>query len=117
VDARLDRGGAIFVDRPGATPTGDRLQVVDVPDLGYFHTDRPHPRGELLVMSDTLFPGYYKRPEVIRRGVRADGYYRPDDHRRRGRSDQLVYLDRRNNVLKLSQGEFVTVSKLEAVFR
>ena len=30
--------------------------------------------------------------------------------------DQLVYLDRRNNVLKLSQGEFVTVSKLEAVF-
>jgi fatty acid CoA ligase FadD9 len=30
--------------------------------------------------------------------------------------DRLVYLDRRNNVLKLSQGEFVTVSKLEAVF-
>ncbi len=27
-----------------------------------------------------------------------------------------TYLDRRNNVLKLSQGEFVTVSKLEAVF-
>ncbi|EUA93607.1 male sterility family protein [Mycobacterium ulcerans str. Harvey] len=27
-----------------------------------------------------------------------------------------MYLDRRNNVLKLSQGEFVTVSKLEAVF-
>ena len=30
--------------------------------------------------------------------------------------DQLVYLDRRNIVLKLAQGEFVTVSKLEAVF-
>jgi len=30
--------------------------------------------------------------------------------------DQLRYLDRRNNVLKLSQGEFVTVAKLEAVF-
>jgi fatty acid CoA ligase FadD9 len=27
-----------------------------------------------------------------------------------------MYLDRRNNVLKLSQGEFVTISKLEAVF-
>ena len=27
-----------------------------------------------------------------------------------------MYLDRRNNVLKLSQGEFVTVSKLEAAF-
>ena len=30
--------------------------------------------------------------------------------------DQLVYVDRRNNVLKLSQGEFVTVSKLEAAY-
>ncbi|HEY0228186.1 MAG TPA: thioester reductase domain-containing protein, partial [Mycobacterium sp.] len=28
----------------------------------------------------------------------------------------LVYVDRRNNVLKLAQGEFVTVAKLEAVF-
>ena len=30
--------------------------------------------------------------------------------------DQLTYVDRRNNVLKLSQGEFVTVSKLEAAY-
>src|SRR6185312_6796150 len=28
----------------------------------------------------------------------------------------LAYVDRRNNVLKLSQGEFVTVSKLEAAY-
>src|SRR3546814_15952324 len=30
--------------------------------------------------------------------------------------DQLTYVDRRNNVLNLSQGEFVTVSKLEAAY-
>ena len=30
--------------------------------------------------------------------------------------DTVVYVDRRNNVLKLAQGEFVTVAKLEAVF-
>ena len=30
--------------------------------------------------------------------------------------DQLVYVDRRNNVLKLSQGEFVAVARLEAVY-
>jgi hypothetical protein len=28
----------------------------------------------------------------------------------------VVYVDRRNNVVKFSQGEFVTVAKLEAVF-
>ena len=30
--------------------------------------------------------------------------------------DRLAYVDRRNNVLKLSQGEFVAVARLEAVF-
>ena len=39
----------------------------------------------------------------------ADGYYRTGDVVAEVGPDQLVYLDRRNNVLKLSQGEFVTV--------
>ena len=30
--------------------------------------------------------------------------------------DRLVYVDRRNNVMKLAQGEFVAVAHLEAVF-
>ena len=30
--------------------------------------------------------------------------------------DRLAYVDRRNNVLKLSQGEFVAVARLEAAF-
>jgi fatty acid CoA ligase FadD9 len=109
-------GGAIFVDGRVRRPPVIDYKLVDVPDLGYFHTDRPHPRGELLVMSDTLFPGYYKRPEVTAEVFAADGYYRTGDIVAEVGPDQLVYLDRRNNVLKLSQGEFVTVSKLEAVF-
>jgi fatty acid CoA ligase FadD9 len=63
-----------------------------------------------------LFPGYYKRPEVTAEVFDPDGYYRTGDIMAEVGPDQLVYLDRRNNVLKLSQGEFVTVSKLEAVF-
>lgn len=46
----------------------------------------------------------------------ADGYYRTGDVVAEIAPDHLQYLDRRNNVLKLSQGEFVTVSKLEAAF-
>ena len=91
-------------------------KLVDVPELGYFRTDQPHPRGELLVKSEQLFPGYYKRPEVTAEVFDADGYYRTGDIVAEIGPDQLAYLDRRNNVLKLSQGEFVTVSKLEAVF-
>jgi fatty acid CoA ligase FadD9 len=108
--------GALFVDGHIQRPPVIDYKLADVADLGYFRTDRPHPRGELLVKSDTLFPGYYKRPEVTAEMFDEDGYYRTGDVVAEVGPDQLVYLDRRNNVLKLSQGEFVTVSKLEAVF-
>ncbi len=108
--------GAVMVDGLLQRPPVVDYKLVDVPDLGYFHTDRPHPRGELLVKSEGLFPGYYKRPELTAEMFDDDGYYRTGDIFAEVGTDQFVYLDRRNNVLKLSQGEFVTVSKLEAAF-
>ncbi|OBK26357.1 carboxylic acid reductase [Mycobacterium asiaticum] len=91
-------------------------KLVDVPDLGYFLTDRPHPRGELLLKTANMFPGYYRRPEITAEVFDEDGFYRTGDIMALVGPDELVYLDRRNNVLKLSQGEFVTVSKLEPLF-
>ena len=79
-------------------------------------TDRPHPRGELLIKTANMFPGYYKRPEVTAEVFDDDGFYRTGDIVAELGPDQLQYVDRRNFVLKLSQGEFVTASKLEAVF-
>ena len=46
----------------------------------------------------------------------ADGYYRTGDVMAEVAPDHLVYVDRRNNVLKLAQGEFVAVANLEAVY-
>ena len=108
--------GAVFVDGQIRRPPVIDYKLVDVPELGYFATDRPHPRGELLVKSEQMFPGYYKRPEVTAEVFDADGYYRTGDVVAELGPDQVTYIDRRNNVLKLSQGEFVTVSKLEAAF-
>lgn len=108
--------GAVFVDGQVSRPNVIDYKLVDVPDLGYFRTDRPHPRGELLVKTETMFPGYYKRPQITADVFDVDGYYRTGDVVAEVGPDRLVYVDRRNNVLKLSQGEFVTVAKLEAVF-
>lgn len=108
--------GAVFVDGVVRRPPVTDYKLVDVPDLGYFGTDLPHPRGELLVKTTQLFPGYYKRPEVTAAMFDEDGFYRTGDIVAETAPDHLQYVDRRNNVLKLSQGEFVTVSKLEAAF-
>ncbi|RUP31408.1 MULTISPECIES: carboxylic acid reductase [Mycolicibacterium] len=110
-----EAGGVMVSGHVSRPPVLD-YKLVDVPELGYLSTDRPHPRGELLLKSTDLIPGYYKRPDVTADVFDADGFYRTGDIVAELGPDHLQYLDRRNNVLKLAQGEFVTVSKLEAAF-
>jgi fatty acid CoA ligase FadD9 len=108
--------GMVLFDGEVQSPPVIDYKLVDVPDLGYFSTDRPYPRGELLLKTENMFPGYYKRPEVTAGVFDADGYYRTGDVVAEVGPNRVVYVDRRNNVLKLAQGEFVTLAKLEAVF-
>jgi fatty acid CoA ligase FadD9 len=108
--------GMVLMDGQVQRPPVIDYKLVDVPDLGYFATDRPYPRGELLLKTENMFPGYYKRPETTAEVLDPDGYYRTGDVVAETAPGRLVYVDRRNNVLKLAQGEFVTVAKLEAVF-
>ena len=91
-------------------------RLVDVPELGYLLTDRPYPRGELLVRTDTMTPGYYNRPEITAGVFDDDGYYRTGDVVAEIEPGRLAYIDRRSNVLKLAQGESVAVTSLEAVY-
>ena len=108
--------GMVFRDGVISRPPVTDYKLIDVPELGYFHTDKPYPRGELLVKSGTTFSGYYKRPDVTAGAFDPDGYYKTGDVMAEVAPDHLVYVDRRNNVLKLSQGEFVAVARLEATF-
>jgi fatty acid CoA ligase FadD9 len=108
--------GAVFKDGVVLRPPVIDYKLVDVPELGYFSTDKPYPRGELLVKSQNASPGYYKRPEVTAEVFDPDGYYHTGDVVAEVAPDQLSYVDRTKNVLKLAQGEFVAVANLEAVF-
>lgn len=110
-----ETGMVIFNGKVLRPPVIDYM-LVDVPELGYCSTDQPYPRGELLLKSDEMFVGYYKRPDVTASVFDADGFYHTGDVVAEVGPDQLLYVDRRNNVFKLAQGEFVTVAKLEAEF-
>ncbi|KRQ19194.1 MULTISPECIES: carboxylic acid reductase [Mycobacteroides] len=108
--------GAVWRDGVLQRPPVTEYKLVDVPELGYFTTDSPHPRGELRIKSETMFPGYYKRPETTADVFDEDGFYMTGDVVAELGPDHLKYLDRVKNVLKLAQGEFVAVSKLEAAY-
>ncbi|MEV7748975.1 carboxylic acid reductase [Streptomyces griseofuscus] len=108
--------GIVLLDGRVLRPPVTDHKLADVPELGYFGTDSPYPRGELLIRSERLVPGYFRRPDATAEVFDEHGFYRTGDIMARVGPDELRYVDRRANVLKLSQGEFVAVSRLEALF-
>ncbi len=108
--------GTILHDGHVQRPPVIDYKLADVPELGYFNTDKPYPRGELIVKSGQLMLGYFKRPDLMAEKMDEDGYYKTGDVMAEIAPDHLVYVDRRNNVLKLSQGEFVAIARLEALY-
>jgi fatty acid CoA ligase FadD9 len=109
-------GGMILADEHVLRPPVIDYKLLDVPELGYFNTDKPYPRGELAVKSARFMAGYYNRPDLTATMFDADGYYKTGDIMAEVEPDRLRYVDRRNNVIKLAQGEFVAVSRLEALY-
>ncbi len=64
---------------------------MDVPELNYFSTDRPYPRGEVLVKTDTMLTEYFKDPVATAAAFTENGCGRGRGflavlpaHRRRG---------------------------------
>lgn len=111
-----ETGGGIMRSGRIRRPPVTDYKLVDVPELGYFTTDQPYPRGELYLKAANVIPGYFRHPELSAQIFDDDGFYKTGDVMAELGPDQLRYLDRRNNVIKLSQGEFVAVSQLEATF-
>jgi fatty acid CoA ligase FadD9 len=108
-------GGGITVDGH-ISPAVLDFKLIDVPELGYYVTDRPFPRGELLVKTRTMISGYYKRPEATAAIFDPDGFLKTGDVMEQRGPRELAWLDRRNNVIKLAQGEYVAMGPLESAY-
>lgn len=100
------------VVRPGVTD----YKLRDTPELGYMTTDKPYPRGEFCIKTKTQILGYYKNPEATARLIDEEGFFLTGDIVEEREPDHIVVIDRCNDVLKLSQGEYVAVGRLGTVF-
>lgn len=91
-------------------------KLLDVPELGYYTTDKPFPRGELCFKGRNQIKGFYKDPEATQKLLTDDGFIITGDIVEEREPDQIAIVDRRKDVVKLSQGEYVAVGPLGAVF-
>jgi len=108
--------GAIAVSGRIMRDTVIDYKLTDVPELGYYGTDKPYPRGELLLKSRLAIKGYFKRPEATAAVFDEEGWLHTGDIVEERGPDQVTWIGRRNNVLKLAQGEFVALGPLEATY-
>lgn len=108
--------GGVLADGRFLRPPVISYRLEDVPELGYFSSDRPNARGELLIKSTSTVPGYYNRPELNREIFTDDGYYRTGDIASVAGDGRVRIIDRKNAIIKLSQGEFVALPSLEAKY-
>ncbi|KAM7279046.1 hypothetical protein ACFE04_006180 [Oxalis oulophora] len=85
-----------------------------VPELGYDALANP-PRGEVCMRGKTLFSGYYKSEDLTKE-VMIDGWFHTGDVGEWQPDGSLKIIDRKKNIFKLSQGEYVAVENLEGVY-
>jgi fatty acid CoA ligase FadD9 len=109
-------GGMLTVDGEINRALVSAYKLADVPELGYRTSDRPHPRGELLVKPRQGIPGYLDDDGASAALCDPEGFLRTGDIVEERAPDRIAWLDRKANVVKLAQGEFVTLGRLESTF-
>ncbi|KFY65883.1 hypothetical protein V497_01247 [Pseudogymnoascus sp. VKM F-4516 (FW-969)] len=87
-----------------------------VPDMDYLVTDKPNPRGELLVKTSCLFREYYRDPAETAKAMTSDGWFKTGDIAEIDSRGRIKIVDRVKNLLKLAQGEYVSPERLENVY-
>ena len=107
--------GMITMDGWVQYPPIIEYKLRDVPELGYYTSDKPYPRGELCYKSVVGVTSYYKQPEATAGLLDEEGFSITGDIVEEREKDYLVVIDRRKDVLKLSQGEYVAVGTLGTV--
>ena len=99
------------------------FKLVDVPELNYFTTDRDpetgkvSPRGEIWFRSEAMFPGYLCNKEETDNMIDKDGWIHTGDIGQLIQGNRLKIIDRRKNIFKLSQAEYVAPEKIENVMK
>ncbi|KAI7855814.1 hypothetical protein BDC45DRAFT_504797 [Circinella umbellata] len=93
------------------------IKLVDVPDANYFSTNQPKPQGEVWVRGPSITSGYWKRDDLTKEAITEDNWLQTGDIAEWNQNGTLTIIDRKKNLVKLSNGEYIALEKLESIYK
>ncbi|KAI8612947.1 long-chain-fatty-acid-CoA-ligase [Chytriomyces sp. MP71] len=106
-----------FLGIVGAPLTSGEVKLVDVENTGYKVSNLPKPQGEVWFRGPTVMRGYYKQEALTRETITEDGWMRTGDIAELNENGTFTVIDRTKNLVKLSNGEYIALEKLESNYK
>ncbi|KAJ3343200.1 long-chain fatty acid-CoA ligase [Entophlyctis luteolus] len=103
--------------RTGAPCTNVEVKLVDVENTSYKSTNTPKPQGEIWVRGASVMKGYYKQPQQTKEAITEDGWLMTGDIAEMNADGTLQIIDRKKNLVKLANGEYIALEKLESNYK
>ncbi|KAF9886671.1 long-chain fatty acid-CoA ligase [Aspergillus nanangensis] len=103
-------------DALGDIPASIEVKLVDFADAGYFTKNKP-PQGEIFIRGGSVASSYWNDEEETKAAFTDDGWFMTGDIGEFDKLGHLKIVDRKKNLVKTLNGEYIALEKLESVYR